>query len=194
MPDFTDHYNQTADQYATHWDDATHPALGSFARGCGDGTILDAGCGPGRDLTAFAALGADAVGIDTSEQMTRLAANRGHRVIQGSLLALPFPDRRFAGVWASASLVHLDDAQTHIALCELHRVTRPGGRAHISIKAPPIGTTISNGWEGQRWFRYWEPPEAESTAVAAGWTPERVDLEPDSKRATVRWVVLQLTR
>lgn len=46
--------------------------------------VLDVGCGVGRFLTHLAELGHEAAGVEISEASWREAADRGHRVMQGS--------------------------------------------------------------------------------------------------------------
>src|SRR5215208_6256604 len=52
-------------------------------------SILDLGCGPGRDLSHFRSLGHKAVGLDGSQQFVAMArAHSGCEVLHQDLLAL----------------------------------------------------------------------------------------------------------
>ena len=54
--------------------------------------ILDLGCGPGRDLRQFTALGHEAVGLDGSAELSAMArANTDCEVLHQDFLALDLP-------------------------------------------------------------------------------------------------------
>jgi SAM-dependent methyltransferase len=58
--------------------------------------ILDLGCGPGRDLRHFRALGHDAVGLDGSKEFVAMArASSGCEVLHQDFLAMALPKTRF---------------------------------------------------------------------------------------------------
>src|SRR5512141_1324918 len=84
-------------------------------------TILDFGCGPGRDLAAFTALGHVAVGLEGSMQLAALArANSGCEVWEQDFLRLDLPPARFDGVFANASLFHVPAQELPRVLAALH--------------------------------------------------------------------------
>jgi SAM-dependent methyltransferase len=95
--------------------------------------LLDAGCGAGdvsRELAAAVAPGGEVVALDYSAG-TLAAARKRHdgsdiRYVTGDVSALDLPDDSFDGVWCERVLQHVDDAD--VAIGELIRVTRPGGR------------------------------------------------------------------
>src|SRR3989442_3953255 len=65
--------------------------------------ILDLGCGPGRDLKAFAGLGHVAVGLEGSERFAAMAREHsGCEVWRPGLLRLDLPHWPFYGVVANA--------------------------------------------------------------------------------------------
>ena len=68
-------------------------------------TILDLGCGPGRDLKAFVDLGHLAVGLEGAARFAAMArTHSGCEVWQQDFLKLELPDRHFDGVFANAAL------------------------------------------------------------------------------------------
>src|SRR5690242_244970 len=97
-----DHYEAHADAFwrGTRDHDVSQnidALLGAIA-GAPPFTILDFGCGPGRDLKAFAARGHVAVGLEGSERMAAMArAHSGCTVWRQDFLALNLPDRHFDG-------------------------------------------------------------------------------------------------
>src|SRR6476660_1160066 len=67
-------------------------------------TILDFGCGPGRDLKTFADLGHIAIGLEGSPRFAAMAREHGFEVLQQNFLELDLPSKKFDGVFANASL------------------------------------------------------------------------------------------
>lgn len=71
-------YDRSAERYAITWDGSISPEMTDFAAQLPVGAVvLDAGCGPGRDLIALRSLGLCAVGADLSRSMIRVAARSG---------------------------------------------------------------------------------------------------------------------
>ncbi|MGY2702554.1 ubiquinone/menaquinone biosynthesis C-methylase UbiE [Nocardioides sp. HB32] len=76
------------------------------------------------------------VGLDLSSGLLREAAGiTGASLVQADMRQMPFPEARFAGVWACASLVHLDAESFHEALEEFYRVTCHDGALFLSTRA-----------------------------------------------------------
>ena len=75
------------------------------------GTILDLGCGSGRDSKAFIEQGFRVVAVDGSEKLCKLA----QAYIQQPVVCSDFldykPNETFDGIWACASLLHLTEAE-----------------------------------------------------------------------------------
>lgn len=96
--------------------------------------LLDAGCGPGYDVAALAtrvAPGGLVVGLDVSERMIALAGERcvGLDCVELKVASIEdtgFADRFFDVVHAMRVVQYMSDPA--IAVRELARVTRPGGR------------------------------------------------------------------
>lgn len=90
--------------------------------------LLDLGCGPGRDLARFVALGHAPVGLDGSAEFVAMArAHSGCEVLHQDFLALDLPAERFDGVFANASLFHVPSAALPRVLRELAAALKPGG-------------------------------------------------------------------
>jgi SAM-dependent methyltransferase len=114
-------------------------------------TILDFGCGPGRDLVAFRALGHEAVGLDGSKRFVDMARTvSGCEVLRQSFLALDLPEGRFDGIFANASLFHVPTAELPRVLGELHRALRARG---VLFSSNPRGQG-EEGWHGDRYGVY----------------------------------------
>lgn len=109
--------------------------------------VLDAGCGTGddtRELAVAVTPGGEAVGLDRSAEMIRIARARGGegvRFEEGSATELPFPDEVFDAYRCERLLHHLDDPAR--ALTEAFRVLRPGGR--IAVVEPDFDGVLFAG-------------------------------------------------
>ena len=106
-------------------------ALGGVA-----GRVLDAGCGTGGLLVALAVRRPllRPVGLEFSPAAYRAAEKSGAPMVRGSVNALPFADASFDAAIAADVLCHaaVDPA---VALSELRRVLRAGGRLVVNMPA-----------------------------------------------------------
>ncbi len=106
------HYDASADAF---WEGTRHhdvsqnyAALLGAIEGPPPFSILDFGCGPGRDVAYFRSLGHEAVGLDGSTRFVAMAsAATGCEVLHQQFLELSLPPARFDGVFANASLFHV---------------------------------------------------------------------------------------
>ena len=113
--------------------------------------ILDLGCGPGRDLMTFTALGHRAVGLEGAARLAELArAHSGCEVWQQDFLALDLPGGHFDGVFANASLFHVPSAHLPAVLRALLGTLKPGG---VLFASNPRGDD-QEGWQGDRYGVY----------------------------------------
>src|SRR5258706_13406301 len=136
-----DHYNRSAEDFwkGTRDHDVSRniAALLDRIEGAPPFAILDLGCGPGRDLKAFAGLGHVAIGLEGSEPFAIMAREHsGCEVWRQDLLALRLPHARFDGVFANAGLFHLPGPEPPPGLGQLRATLKPrGGR----FRANPHG-------------------------------------------------------
>jgi len=113
-------------------------------------TILDFGCGPGRDLKAFEELGHVAIGLEGSARFAAMAREQGHKVWEQNFLALDLPGSRFDGVFANASLFHVPSQELPRILLELRRALKPRG---VLFSSNPRGHN-EEGWNNGRYGAY----------------------------------------
>ncbi|MDH5275761.1 MAG: class I SAM-dependent methyltransferase, partial [Gammaproteobacteria bacterium] len=126
------HYNRQAEDFrAGTWDHDVSQNIDALLRaipGKPPFTILDFGCGPGRDLKVFRQLGHRPVGLDGAEAFVTMArAAAACEVWHQDFLHLRLPDAYFDGVFANASLFHVPGQELPRVLRELHATLKPGG-------------------------------------------------------------------
>jgi len=164
-----EHYDQRAEDFwqGTRDHDVRQniEALLSAMEGAAPFTILDFGCGPGRDLKAFAGLGHVAVGLEGSARFAQMARDySGCEVLQQDFLALDLPPVRFDGVFANASLFHVPGAALPRVLGELHAALKPGG---VLFSSNPHGAN-QEGWNKGRYGAYHDLESWRRHVTAAG--------------------------
>ncbi len=149
------HYNERADAFwqGTRGHDVEQniEALLRHIRADSPIRILDFGCGPGRDLMAFTALGHQPVGLEGSPVFAAMAREHsGCEVWEQDFLALDLPNAHFDGVFANASLFHVPSQQLPSVLRALHATLRPDG---VLFSSNPRGEN-QEGWNGGRYGAY----------------------------------------
>ena len=142
-----EHYNQRAEDFwegtRDHNVSQNIEALLQSIEGDPPFAILDFGCGPGRDLKAFAELGHLAVGLEGAARLAVMArAHSGGEVWQQDFLKLNLPDNHFDGVFANASLFHVPSQELPRVLLELHATLKPRG---VVLTSNPHGHN-QEGW------------------------------------------------
>ena len=163
------HYNQRAEAFweGTRGYDVTQniAAMLSHIRGEPPLTLLDFGCGPGRDLKALAELGHVAIGLDGAPRFVEMArTHSGCEVWLQDFLALDLPERHFDGVFANASLFHAPRSELPRVLRALRATVKPGGVLFSSI---PHGAD-QEGWSDGRYGVFHAPESWRQFGSAAG--------------------------
>ena len=153
--------------------------------------VLDLAAGTAVSTVELARSGAWCVAADFSLGMLRAGAHREVPKVAADALRLPFGDAAFDAVTISFGLRNVAD--THTALAELARVTRPGGRlvvcefarptwapfraayyAGLERVLPAVARVVSSNPEAYCYLgesiRAWPPqPELARRIAAAGW-------------------------
>jgi ubiquinone/menaquinone biosynthesis C-methylase UbiE len=198
LADTIDWYDNNADKYAEELHKvAPIESIDSFINYLPKGAyILEAGCGPGRETKIFTEKRIKTCGIDLSEGLLEIARkiNPDTEYIKGSFLQLPFPNETFDGVWAHASLVHLETIEdVESALNEFCRVLKNKGILFVGTKmqigeekTAIVSDTLSNH---ERFFRYYKSEEISNYIKEAGFEiMESIVREDGHGRKEVQWI------
>ena len=114
-------------------------------------TILDFGCGPGRDLKTFHDRAHIAIGLDGAGPFAAQARDySGCEVWEQDFLHLQLPPARFDGIFANASLFHVPAQELPRVLRELHDALKPRG---VLFSSNPRGDN-EEGWNRGRYGAY----------------------------------------
>ena len=111
------------------------------------GTILDFGCGSGRDAAYFRSRGFEVVPTDGSREMCRLASEylgMTVRVLEFNELD---DEDRFDGIYASASVMHLEYERLLEVFPKMARALHEGGILYVSFKYGE-----ADGYLGKRYY------------------------------------------
>jgi len=128
-------------------------------------SILDFGCGPGRDLSHFRSLGHEAVGLDGSQQLVALARSHSRcEVLHQDLLAMQLPRAGFDGVFANASLFHVPSQELPRVLLELHKTLKPRG---VLFSSNPRGNN-EEGFSDGRYACFFDFETWRDYVISAG--------------------------
>jgi SAM-dependent methyltransferase len=149
------HYNERAEDFwegtRDHDVNQNITALLQCIEGEPPYTILDFGCGPGRDLKVFAELGHVAIGLEGAAHFAVMARAHGNcEVWQQDFLKLDLPDHHFDGIFANAALFHVPSQELPRVLLALHASLKPGG---VLFSSNPHGHN-EEGWNGGRYGVY----------------------------------------
>jgi SAM-dependent methyltransferase len=149
-------YDAVAEEYAARFfdelaakplDRALLDCLVELTRGVG--VIADIGCGPGQIARYLADHGAQAMGIDLSPEMVRLAQRLSPDIPfrVGDMLALDLGANSLGGIAAFYSVIHAPPDQIPQVMREFYRVLRLGGLALLAFHIGDEVRHLDEWWE-----------------------------------------------
>jgi SAM-dependent methyltransferase len=174
------HYDQRADAFweGTRGHDVSQniAALLGAIEGTPPFSILDFGCGPGRDLKTFTEFGHMAIGLEGAARFAAMARSySGCEVWEQDFLKLDLPDLRFDGIFANAALFHVPGRDLPRVLKQLHATLKPRGALFSSN---PHGQN-EEGWNRGRYGAYHDLATWRNFMIAAGFAELSHYYRPD---------------
>jgi len=149
-------YDAVAEEYvARFFDELAAKPLDRALLDClieltsGVGVIADIGCGPGQIARYLADHGAQAMGIDLSPEMVKLAQRLSPDTPfrQGDMLALDLGANSLGGIAAFYSVIHAPPQQLPQVMREFYRVLRLGGLALLAFHIGDESVHLDEWWE-----------------------------------------------
>ena len=189
-----DYYNQNADKFfsgtvSVDFTQTQNKFL--YYLNAGD-SILDFGCGSGRDTKYFLEAGMKVDAIDGSEEMCRIASEYTGIEVQQMLFQELDAHDQYDGIWACASILHLPKNDLKIVLQKMATALKKHGFIYTSFKY--------GEFEGERNGRYFTDftidtfqafiQDIEGLQIKEDWTTE--DVRPG--RGEERWLNLILQK
>lgn len=147
--DSIEYYNKYAAKvYEDTIDADMSEIMGEFLKLLEEGdTVLDLGCGSGRDSLTMYDMGYDVTPLDASEEMCKLAEiHTGLDVLQMTYEDMEFDDV-FDGIWACGALVHVPKNEMPEILGCIHDALCSRGVLYMSVKKGDF-----EGFRGERYF------------------------------------------
>jgi len=109
--------------------------------------ILDVAAGTGTSSVALSRSGAEVIALDFSSGMVAEGRRKHKKIefVEGDAEKLPFPDNQFDAVTISFGLRNVNEPK--VALAEMYRVLKPGGRVVVcEFSKPPIAIFRAGYW------------------------------------------------
>ncbi len=146
-----EYYNEKAEKYfkgSAELKDTEHQDLFlSYVRK--GGTILDLGCGSGRDSLYFREKGYVPVACDGSEKLARLASEYLNMPVKVMRFQELDEEETYDGIFANASVMHEEYEALLDVFSKMSRALKKGGALYVSFK---YGT--EDGYLGKRYYTY----------------------------------------
>lgn len=105
-------------------------------------SVLEIGCGAGRDGASIQDAGFEYSGMDLSPAAVQHCTDRGLRAVEADATCLPCDSHSFDAAWSMSTLMHLPGEDFAKALDEISRVVRPGGLIEVGL----WGATHDRHW------------------------------------------------
>lgn len=185
------------DAIADEWDDNRKSPSATLAlfRDHAHGTVLDAGCGNGRNSLELAKTADRVIAMDASDAMLEKArlntANSDKiEIIRGRIEANPLQDGAVDAVFCLAALHHLKPKDHDRAAAEFFRVLKSGGTLCLTVwnrQQARFGNKPKEQdipWGGKpRYYYFFDEEELVNLLGSAGLHVEKIIYEKNGQKA-----------
>lgn len=144
-----DYYEHNADAFCKNTASADMSAIlreftAMLPRGA---SVLDWGCGTGRDSRAMLDMGFSVVSTDASPVMCQVAKELFDIEVVCERFDELNAEGEYDGIWACASLLHVRKPELPAMVCKAHKALKPQGVLYTSFKYGSF-----EGMRNGRWF------------------------------------------
>ena len=156
------------------------------------GKILDFGCGSGRDTKYFLSKGYDVDATDGSEELCKIASEYAGVQVKQLLFEELDKVEVYDGIWACASILHVEKNQLPGIMKKIAIATKTGGVVYVSFKYGDF-EGVRNG----RFFTYLtEETFGELLGEVPGLVIEKLWVSADvrAERGEERWLNIMLRK
>ncbi len=192
-PATIDFYEKSAPRYTHSFGQAPSRDLDKFLDRLTPGaSILELGCGGGRDAARILERGFDLDATDGVAAMVRKANERFNVNARQMFFEELEATEAYDAIWAHACLLHVARADLPDILARIHRALNPGGRHYASYK---LGDAEGRCLLG-RLHNFPDPEWIRTTYTAAGFMTEDEHIwEGEGADGTVRnWIAITAKR
>ena len=131
-----DYYNSKAKDFVSGTVDVAFTEIQDIFREYipDGGKILDFGCGSGRDTKYFLSKGYHVDAIDGSEELCKIASEYAGVQVKQMLFEELNAVEEYDGIWACASILHVEKKQLPDIMKKIAIATKTGGVVYTSFK------------------------------------------------------------
>jgi demethylmenaquinone methyltransferase / 2-methoxy-6-polyprenyl-1,4-benzoquinol methylase len=150
--------------------------------------VLDVAAGTGTSSAALARSGASVIALDFSAGMVAEGRRKHKKIefIEGDAQALPFPENQYDAVTISFGLRNV--AEPKVALAEMYRVLKPGGRLVVcEFSKPPIAIFRAGYWAYLQYVMPTVVDRVSSNPAAYSYLAQSIKEWPDQGRLS-QWI------
>ncbi|OIO80111.1 hypothetical protein AUJ84_04550 [Candidatus Pacearchaeota archaeon CG1_02_32_132] len=131
-------YDKNAKNFAEYFkglmDVPGRPEFNKFTGSLNGNKILDLGCGGGDHSVWFRDNGFEVSAVDLSEEMVKLAREKGVDARVIDIEDLKFEENSFDGIWAVTSLLHVPKYKIKEVIRKLSLILKPTGVLLVVLK------------------------------------------------------------
>jgi len=196
-----DFYNAHAEEQASNYNAIESPLKSLYTELFQKGdSVLDVGCGSGRDMDLMLQLGFQATWLEPSEALISQACERFPHlkplILSGTLSALPEDlQGSFDGVILSAVIMHIPEDELWTTAGAIKSLLRPGGTVVISHCTRRDGHLKDQRDDRGRLFILRSSEEIQSMFEDLGFERKRLLLDEDCLgRKGIEWETVVMER
>ncbi|HUD02701.1 MAG TPA: class I SAM-dependent methyltransferase [Candidatus Paceibacterota bacterium] len=162
----------------------------------GKATVLDIGCGHGRDVPLFLGIGRKVSyeGLDISKKMLAIAKSHYPQLkfYQGNLLEQKsLPKKKYEGFWAAATLQHIPEKDWDVMLTNISSIMKRGAIGYFSL---PDDRPNPVSKKDPRHFTLLSEKQVRSMLKEKGWKIVKKGTLPATRGTTLwRWYIVVLS-